>query len=374
MLKIGLTGGIGSGKSTAARHLASRGALVIDADAIARAVLRPGTPGLAAVRTRFGAELLLADGSLDRVGLAKVVFADPGALRDLEAITHPLIGAETGRQFAAAPDDGVVVHDLPLLVEKAMTSHYHLVLGVLTDEEQRVRRLVNSRGLAAADARARIASQASDADRVAACDVLIRNDGAPADLVAKIDHLWDDRIRPYAANLRARTPSALPLTRSLPTSHSDAGAVAGTGADSGVGPGPGPAAGSGPGAVDTEAGAGSGFDLAGRAARTRARLARVLGDVRLERLDGVRPGVTSNGLLDAQVGVADLAKVADPAVVDALAEAGFAAYPGQWFDHGPHGQSWPKILLGAADPGNVARLHVRVLGSPAWEVTNRRGE
>ena len=174
MLRIGLTGGIGSGKSSVARLFAERGAVIVDADAIARAVVAPGTRGLAAVAERFGADVLGADGAL-----AGVVFGDAAALAALEGITHPLIWAEAARQFAAVPADGIVVHDMPLLVEKVMSAEYHLVIVVLTDTELRVRRLVEHRGLDESDARRRIAAQVDDDARRAAADVLLDNNGTP---------------------------------------------------------------------------------------------------------------------------------------------------------------------------------------------------
>lgn len=206
-MRVGLSGGIGSGKSSVARALAQRGASIIDADAIARSVLAPGGPGTAAVVDRFGAGVVAANGSLDRAALAARVFADPDELAALEAITHPLIWAEAARQFAAVPPDGIAVHDMPLLVEKRMSAEYHLVVVVLTDAETRVRRLVELRGLTEDDARARIRAQASDEQRRAAADVLLTNDGSPLELTAATAGLWESRIEPYAANLAARRPA-----------------------------------------------------------------------------------------------------------------------------------------------------------------------
>ncbi len=206
-LRVGLTGGIGSGKSSVAARLAERGAVIVDADRIAREVLAPGTAGLDAVFARFGDGIRAGDGSLDRAALARIVFSDTAALADLEAITHPLIWAETARGMAAAPAGTVRVHDMPLLVEKGMSADYHLVVVVLTDEETRVRRLVEHRGLDEADARARIRAQAHDAQRRAAGDVLLSNDGTPADLGSAVDALWDTRIAPYADNLLRGLPA-----------------------------------------------------------------------------------------------------------------------------------------------------------------------
>ena len=208
MLRVGVTGGIGSGKSTVARVFAGLGAHVIDADRIARQVLEPGTPGLTAVAEQFGAQLIGDCGELDRAALAAIVFADPARLAALEAITHPLIWAEADRQFAAVPAGEVAVHDMPLLVEKRMGAEYHLVVAVLVGAETRVRRLVAHRGLDAADARRRIAAQASDADRRAAAAVLLDNSGSPADLEGAAADLWQTRIAPFRDNLVAARPAA----------------------------------------------------------------------------------------------------------------------------------------------------------------------
>jgi dephospho-CoA kinase len=190
-----LTGGAGAGKSTVAARLRELGAVVIDADALAREVLEPGSDGLRQVVAAFGEQVLRPDGSLDRAALAAVVFADPERRRELEAITHPRIAARTSERLAAAPADAVVVHDVPLLVEKALAPAYDLVVVVDAPVERRVERLVG-RGLAEADARARIAAQATRAEREAVADVWLDNDGSVADLVAAVDVLWRERLAP----------------------------------------------------------------------------------------------------------------------------------------------------------------------------------
>ena len=195
MLRIGLTGGIGSGKSTVARLLAERGALVVDADRIAREVLGRGTPGLAAVVAEFGAGVLAADGSLDRSALAAIAFADEGARRRLDAIVHPLVRQRTAELVAAAPTDAVVVNDVPLLVETGQAGSYDLVLVVYTDVETRVARLV-ARGLSEHDARARIAAQATDEERRAAADVVVDNSGSPERLAEQVDRFWREQVAP----------------------------------------------------------------------------------------------------------------------------------------------------------------------------------
>jgi dephospho-CoA kinase len=198
VLRVGLTGGIGSGKSTVATLLASRGAVVVDADRIAREVVEPGTPGLAAVVAAFGPGVLAPDGSLDRPALAAVVFADPQARARLDGIVHPLVRRRAGELIAGLPDDAVVVHDVPLLVETGQAGGYDLVVVVETDQETRVARLVG-RGLTAADARARIAAQATDEQRRAVADVVLDNSGTPEELAAQVDRLWADRIAPAQA-------------------------------------------------------------------------------------------------------------------------------------------------------------------------------
>jgi dephospho-CoA kinase len=193
VLRVGLTGGAGAGKSTVAARLRELGAVVIDADALAREVLEPGTEGLREVVEAFGAQVLRDDGTLDRAALAAVVFADPARRQQLEAITHPKIAARTVELLAGAPSDAVVVHDVPLLVEKAMAPAYDVVVVVDAPVEKRVQRLVG-RGLAEADARARIAAQATTQERRAVADVWLDNDGSSEELIAAVDRLWHDRL------------------------------------------------------------------------------------------------------------------------------------------------------------------------------------
>ena len=195
MLRIGLTGGIGSGKSTVSRLLAEHGAVIVDADVIAREVVEPGTPGLAAIVEAFGSAILAADGSLDRPALAAVVFAEPDERRKLDGIVHPLVRARAVEVAAAAPSDAVVVHDVPLLAETGQASSYDLVLVVEADPGTRVARLVQ-RGLTAEDARARIAAQATDEERRAIADVVLDNSGTPDELEAQVDRFWAERVAP----------------------------------------------------------------------------------------------------------------------------------------------------------------------------------
>lgn len=189
MLRVGLTGGIGSGKSEVARLLAGHGAYVIDSDVLAREVVAPGTPGLRAVVEAFGNGVLAPDGSLDRAALAAIVFGDDEARARLNAIVHPLVGAAAAERYAAAPEGAVVVHDVPLLVETGMAPLFDLVVVVDAPDELRVRRLVG-RGLTEADARARIAAQASREERNAVADVVVENDGTLEGLRDRVAGLW----------------------------------------------------------------------------------------------------------------------------------------------------------------------------------------
>lgn len=193
-MQIGLTGGIGSGKSTAAGRFAELGALVIDADVLAREAVEPGTDGLAAVVAEFGEQVLDADGRLDRPALARLVFGDEAARGRLNAIVHPRVRARAIELIAAAPPGTVVVQDVPLLVETEQAGAYDLVVVVEAPEELRVRRLAADRGMSAEEVRARMASQATDEQRRAVADVVLVNDGTPDDLRAEVDALWADRI------------------------------------------------------------------------------------------------------------------------------------------------------------------------------------
>jgi dephospho-CoA kinase len=195
VLRIGLTGGIGSGKSTVAALLTQHGARVVDADRIAREVVEPGTPGLAAVVAEFGEGVLTPEGALDRAALAALVFGDPAARARLDAVVHPLVRSRAAELVAAAPADAVVVQDVPLLVETGQASSFDLVLVVEADVGTRVARLVE-RGLTAEDARARIASQATDEQRRAVADVVLRNDGDREALAVQVDRFWTERVAP----------------------------------------------------------------------------------------------------------------------------------------------------------------------------------
>jgi dephospho-CoA kinase len=192
VLVVGLTGGIGSGKSTVSALLAAKGAVVIDADEIVRDVQRPGTPVFLAMVERFGPGIVAADGTLDRAAVADVVFGDPDALANLNAIVHPAVGAEImSRLDDLAGTDEVVILDVPLLVESTRAYPVAGLLVVDVDPEIAVRRLVEQRGMREGDARARMSRQTGRAERLARADVVIDNSGTPDDLARQVDTAWE---------------------------------------------------------------------------------------------------------------------------------------------------------------------------------------
>lgn len=329
MLRVGLTGGIGSGKSTVSAELGRLGALVIDADRIAREVVEPGTPALRAIRDRFGADLIDADGSLDRAALGRVVFGDPEALRDLEAITHPAIWARTAELFQSAPRGAVVVHDMPLLVEKQMAGEYHLVVVVGASEQTRLDRLVSLRGMSEADARARIAAQSDDVARRAAADVWLDNEGSATELTQSVRGLWSDRLVPFEHNVRTGTRS-----RALLSTQSSADPT-----------------------------------WPDQAQRLIARLRHALGDLApsVEHIGSTAvPGLAAKDVIDLQVGVDSLAVADSMDFLGGMTEAGFVLVPGNDHDNAKDGTRWPKRFHGSCDPGRVAHVHVREIGSAGW--------
>jgi dephospho-CoA kinase len=189
MVRVGLTGGIASGKSAVAAELAARGAIIIDADVLAREVVEPGTPALAAIIDRFGPQVL-SDSQLDRARLAQIVFADPLARRDLERIVHPAVRARAADLERAAGRAAVVVHVIPLLVETGQQEDFDLVVTVDVDHETQIKRLIARDGYTRAEAESRIAAQASREDRRIAADVVLDNTGSVAQLREQIDALW----------------------------------------------------------------------------------------------------------------------------------------------------------------------------------------
>ncbi|MEU1102299.1 dephospho-CoA kinase [Streptomyces tibetensis] len=200
MLKVGLTGGIGAGKSEVSRLLVACGAVLIDADRIAREVVAPGTPGLASVVEAFGEEILTADGSLDRPRLGAIVFADPEKLAVLNSIVHPLVGARSRELEKAAAEDSVVLHDVPLLTENGLAPLYDLVIVVDAAPETQLDRLVRLRGMTEEDARARMAAQATREQRREIADIVIDNDVPLERLEQRVRDVWAELVR------RSRTP------------------------------------------------------------------------------------------------------------------------------------------------------------------------
>jgi dephospho-CoA kinase len=328
-LRVGLTGGIGAGKSAVARRLAKRGAVIIDADQLAREVVASGTEGLAEVVAVFGAEMLGADGELDRPALALRVFADEAARRRLEGIIHPRVRARTAEEFAAAAPGAVVVNDVPLLVEAGLAPSYHLVIVVEAEPETRIRRLVESREMAAEDAAARIAAQAGAEQRRAAADVVVTNDGDLRELNQRVDRLWYDRLRPFAENLRRGRPAPsdgiLHIVDHDPT-------------------------------------------WPAQAERLIGRIRYALGpDADVSHIGSTAvPGLPAKDLIDLMLAEPTLDEA--DALAGALATAGLPRRAGEWADNarGVPGEHWPKRMHGSADPGRPVNLHVRVTGSPGW--------
>jgi dephospho-CoA kinase len=190
MLSVGLTGGIGAGKSEVSRLLDGYGAVIVDADRIAREVVEPGTEGLAAVVAEFGREVLAPDGSLDRARLGSIVFGDRERLKALNAIVHPLVGARSAELQQAAGDDAVVVHDVPLLAENGLAPLYDVVVVVDASAGTRLDRLVRLRGMAEEEARGRMAAQATREQRLAVADIVIDNDGPLEKLEPQVAEVW----------------------------------------------------------------------------------------------------------------------------------------------------------------------------------------
>ncbi len=207
MLKVGLTGGIGSGKSSVSALLASYGAVVVDADLLAREVVEPGSEGLARVVAEFGPQIQRVDGSLDRAALGQVVFGDQARLVALNAILHPLIAARTAELFAAASEAGaaVVVHDVALLVENGLAPGYDAVVVVAAQPATQLGRLVRLRGMAEADARARIAAQSPLADKLAVATHVVHNDGPVEELEPQVAALWQQLVGQPAAERTSDT-------------------------------------------------------------------------------------------------------------------------------------------------------------------------
>lgn len=328
---VAVTGGIGAGKSTVSGLLAARGALVVDSDRLARDVVGPGTAGLSAVVAEFGPGVRTDEGALDRPAMAAIVFADAGARRRLEAITHPIIRARFAELAAAAPRGSVVVNDIPLLTTLDAAAAFHLTVGVGAPEAVRVSRLI-ARGMSEADARARITAQISDAERRPLCEVWVDNGGAAAEARRQTDLLWS-RLASYAANV-------------------EGGRRAGRG---------------GPVLVPYRP------EWAPSAARLIARIRHLLGPVRVDHIGSTAvPGLPAKDVIDLQLTVDDLDQA--DGLAPALTAGGFPPYRGITADTmhpSPAGTTtddchWGKRLHVNADPGRSVNLHLRVRDWPNW--------
>ena len=344
MLRIGLTGGIGAGKSAVSATFAKCGAVIVDGDVIAREVVEPGTEGLAALVEAFGGDILRPDGSLDRPALAAKAFRDDEARKKLNGIVHPLVGRRRSEIIASVADDAVVVEDIPLLVESGMAPLFPLVVVVHADVEVRVRRLVDQRGMTEEDARARIAAQADDEQRRAVADVWLDNSGSPEELTRRARGVWDDRIVPFAHNLSARRIARAPA-RLVPADP----------------------------------------NWPDQARRILARLKTACGH-RALRVDHIGstvfsecPDFAAKDVIDVQITVESLA-VADE-LAEPLLSAGYprleritadvamasedqARSTVDRYDHSDDASLWHKRIHASADPGRPSNVHVRVDGWP----------
>ena len=337
MLRIGLSGGIGAGKSTVSSTFSDLGGIVVDGDVISREVVEPGTEGLAKLVDAFGAQILSDDGSLDRPALAAIAFSDDEKRKTLNGIVHPLVAERRSELIAAAAHDAVIVEDIPLLVESAMAPMFPLVVIVNADEDLRVKRLIEHRGFSEQDARARIAAQATEEQRRAIADVWLDNTGSTAELVEQARALWRQRILPFAHNLDAGEPArSRPVLVPYDPSWPD------------------------------------------QAARIAARLNTACGHraVRIDHIGSTAvPGMDAKDVIDVQVTVASL-DAADE-LTEALTSAGYVRMPVTAdlskpdarstvaeFDHTNSESLWHKRLHCSADPGRPANVHLRVDGWP----------
>ncbi len=325
MLRIGLTGGIGAGKSTVSAAFNECGGIIVDGDVIAREVVEPGTEGLSALVDAFGADILLPDGALNRPALAAKAFVDDERRATLNGIVHPLVGRRREEIIAAVSDDAVVVEDIPLLVETGIAPMFPLVVVVHADEETRVERLIK-RGMDEADARARIAAQASEEQRLAIADVLLDNSGSQGALVESARDVWYQRVLPLAHNIRTRETVCNP-----------------------------------PALVP--------FDpaWADDASRIINRLKMACGPKAL-RVDHIGstavPGMDAKDVIDVQVTVESLGSADE--LADSLLNVGYPRLENIASDvpHDGDPSLWRKRIHGAADPGRPASIHLRVDGSP----------
>ncbi|BBY67333.1 dephospho-CoA kinase [Mycolicibacterium helvum] len=327
MLRIGLTGGIGAGKSTVSATFSECGGIVVDGDVISREVVEPGTDGLARLVDAFGAQILQPDGALDRPALATIAFSDEEKRQTLNGIVHPLVATRRSELIAAAGEDAVIVEDIPLLVESQMAPMFPLVVIVNADPEVRVKRLIEYRGFSEADARARIAAQATEEQRRLVADVWLDNSGTSGRLVEQARELWYQRILPFAHNLATRTPvaSAPALVAADPT-------------------------------------------WADQARRIVARLNTTCGHraVRIDHIGSTAvPGMDAKDVIDVQVTVASL-ELADELAEDLL-RAGYPRVEAITSDAPKAGTDpalWHKRFHASGDPGRPTNIHIRVDGWP----------
>lgn len=337
MLRIGLSGGIGAGKSTVSSTFSELGGVVVDGDVISREVVEPGTEGLAKLVAAFGEEILSPDGALNRPALAAIAFSDDGKRQTLNGIVHPLVGRRRSELIAAAGDDAVIVEDIPLLVESGMAPMFPLVVIVNADEDLRVKRLIEHRGFTEEDARARIAAQATEEQRRAVADVWLDNSGSADELVEQARILWHQRILPFEHNLDAGEPA-----------HPDLALVS--------------------------------YDPTwpDQARRITARLNTACGHraVRIDHIGSTAvPGMDAKDVIDVQITVASL-DAADE-LAEALTSAGYVRRPitadvaradarstVAEFDHANDESLWHKRLHCSADPGRPTNVHLRVEGWP----------
>jgi dephospho-CoA kinase len=328
MLRIGLTGGIGAGKSTVSTAFAQCGGVIVDGDVISREVVQPGTEGLAALVDHFGHDILLPDGALNRPALAAKAFADEEQRARLNAIVHPLVATRRAEIVAAVAHDQVIVEDIPLLVESQMAPLFPLVVVVHADSDLRLHRLITIRGMDPADARARIAAQAKDEQRRRVADVWLDNSGSEGHLVEQARELWYQRILPFAHNLATGTPA-------------------------------------------TESGLLVAADpiWPDQAARILARLNTSCGHraVRIDHIGSTAiAGLDARDVIDVQITVASL-EMADE-LADALRQAGYPRVDSVTadvrFDDATDSALWHKRFHASADPGRPTHVHIRVDGWP----------
>lgn len=328
MLRVGLTGGIGSGKSMVAARLAQCGAWIIDSDRIAREVVEPGTAGLRAVAEVFGEEILTEDGALDRSALAARVFTDADARGRLNAIVHPLVAARSAELVRVAPPDAIVVHDIPLLVEAGMAGGFPLVAVVHADAAVRLRRLVEQRGMSGSAAAARVAAQATDEQRRAAADVWLDNSGCRENIHVAVDRLWTQRLVPFDNNLRhgRRAPRTTTPVLVAPDDS---------------------------------------WPQQAQRVITRVEAVAAGRALRIDHIGSTSvPGLDAKNVLDVQVVVADLE--AAQRLAEDLKEVGLVTLPGRWWDNARDGTIWDKAYATNADPARDINCHIRPADSPTW--------